>query len=273
MPELPEVQTTVSGLLRLTGCKIKKTLVYNRSLRWPIIKNIETCLENQTIINISRRAKYIIVQLDVFHLVIHLGMTGKFTFSEKNIPLKKHDHVEFFFEGTDEILRYNDPRRFGSIHLLKKQDSLDDFFLFKKLGPEPLSEEFNHEYFYNKAKSHKQSVKAFVMNSSVVVGVGNIYASEALFMSKILPSKAANQLSKKKMITLVDCIKKVLELAIEKGGSSINDYFNTNGQSGYFQIELSVYGRENLPCNICKTLIKKITIGQRSSFFCSVCQR
>ena len=271
MPELPEVETTVNGLQPIQSLTIKSFSVFNPNLRWPVDTVLPLLLKNEIALKIYRRAKYIILKFQSFYLVIHLGMTGKFTFSSPAENKKKHDHIEISFFNFNQVVRYNDPRRFGSVHLVRGK--LEDFFLIKALGVEPLSDKFFGDYLYQKARNRQQAIKAFIMNQSIVVGVGNIYASEALFMTGISPQKKSKQVSKKLMNNLADNIKTVLTHAIKKGGSSINDFFNTGGQVGYFQIEHQVYGREGLPCKICSSFIKKIVIAQRSSFFCRQCQR
>ena len=271
MPELPEVETTVNGLQPIQSLTIKAFSIFNPNLRWPVDPEISLLLENEIALKIYRRAKYIILKFKSFHLVIHLGMTGKFTFSSPAESRKKHDHIEISFFNFNQVVRYNDPRRFGSVHLVRGK--LEEFFLIKTLGVEPLSDEFSGDYLFQKARNRQQAIKAFIMNQSIVVGVGNIYASEALFMTGIPPQKKSKQVSKKLMSNLTDNIKTVLTHAIEKGGSSINDFFNTGGQAGYFQIEHQVYGREGLPCKKCGSFIKKVIIAQRSSFFCHQCQR
>ena len=254
MPELPEVETTVNGLQPIQSLTIKSFSVFNPNLRWPVDPVLPLLLKNEIALKIYRRAKYIVLKFQSFYLVIHLGMTGKFTFSSPAENKKKHDHIEISF------FNFN-------------RGKLEDFFLIKALGVEPLSDKFFGDYLYQKARNRQQAIKAFIMNQSIVVGVGNIYASEALFMTGISPQKKSKQVSKKLMNNLADNIKTVLTHAIKKGGSSINDFFNTGGQAGYFQIEHQVYGREGLPCKICSSFIKKIVIAQRSSFFCRQCQR
>lgn len=270
MPELPEVEVTVRGLKPIIKNKIKAFQIFNSSLRWPVDYNLCEILKNQIILKVERRAKYILINLLDGYLIIHLGMTGKLTFADSQSKRKKHDHIEIHFENDSQVIRYNDPRRFGSIHFT--QGDLKNFFLLKNLGVEPLSENFDTEYLFKKTRLRKQKIKALIMNHQVVVGVGNIYASEALFMSNIRPSKKASSVSKKNINELVKNIKKILKVAIQKGGSTLNDFINTNGESGYFQIEHKVYGRAGSSCVNCSSLIKKIVIGQRSSFYCPTCQ-
>ena len=271
MPELPEVETTVRGIKSIESSVIDSIDVFNPNLRWPISKDISSFLNNQKILNIHRRAKYIIIHCSDVYLVIHLGMTGKLVFAKCEDVLMKHDHFQIKLANNDQVIRYNDPRRFGSIHLVKGK--LEDFKLLSSLGLEPLSEDFDGNYLFTKAQKRNVPIKTFIMNHHIVVGVGNIYASEALFLSGIRPSISVTRVSRKKMEGLVKNIKYVLSIAIKKGGSTISDFMNTKGEEGYFQIDHQVYNRAGKPCNKCGTSIKKIIIGQRSSFFCSTCQR
>jgi len=271
MPELPEVETTRRGLLPLVGHKISNVQIRNSSLRWPINPNIKRLLADKIILSVERRAKYLFLNFDNGALIIHLGMSGRMQITPQNEELKKHDHVIFEFAGVKKILRYHDPRRFGSIHWHK--DNINTHFLIQSLGPEPLSNDFNQEYLYKRLRNKKQCIKNSIMDSHLVVGVGNIYASEALFLSKICPQKSSSKLTKKNVHELVESIKMVINDAIQKGGSSLNDFTAVDGKLGYFQQEHRVYGRENLPCYRCQEPIKKILLGQRSSFFCKRCQK
>ena len=270
MPELPEVETTVRGIKSIESSVIERIDVFNPNLRWPISNDLSFFLDNKKILSVYRRAKYIIIKCSNAHLVIHLGMTGKLVFAQSKDNLKKHDHMQIKFANSDQVIRYNDPRRFGSAHLVKNK--LEDFRLLSNLGIEPLAEEFDGNFLFTKARNRNVPIKAFIMNHLIVVGVGNIYASEALFLSGIRPSIPARRVTRQKMEALVKNIKYVLSIAIEKGGSTISDFMNTKGEQGYFQIDHQVYNREGQPCNKCGAKIKKIIIGQRSSFFCSRCQ-
>ena len=270
MPELPEVETTVRGIKSIDSSVIEKIEVFNPNLRWPVPNDLPSFLSGKKILNVYRRAKYIIIKCSNACLVIHLGMSGKLVFAKSSETLKKHDHIQITFINNDQVIRYNDPRRFGSAHLVK--DKLEDFKLLANLGLEPLAVEFDGNYLFTKARKRNVSIKIFIMNHYIVVGVGNIYASEALFLSGIRPTVPACKVTRKKMEILVKNIKHVLSLAIEKGGSTISDFMNTKGEQGYFQIDHQVYNREGQPCNKCGVKIKKIIIGQRSSFFCNTCQ-
>ncbi len=270
MPELPEVETTVRGIKSIESSVIEKIEVFNPNLRWPVSNELSSFLSSKKILSVYRRAKYIIIKCSNAYLIIHLGMTGKLVFAKPSDTLKKHDHIQITFTNNDQVIRYNDPRRFGSAHLVK--DKLEDFRLLANLGLEPLAAEFDGNYLFIKARKRNVPIKTFIMNHHIVVGVGNIYASEALFLSEIRPLVPACKVTRKKMEILVKNIKHVLLIAIEKGGSTISDFMNTKGEQGYFQIDHQVYNREGQPCNKCGTKIKKIIIGQRSSFFCSTCQ-
>ncbi len=271
MPELPEVQTTVKGLQSIVGATIKSINIINPNLRWPIQIDKFHQLINLKIHSISRRAKYIEIDFGFFWLIIHLGMTGRLFIVREKAILNKHDHVEFALKKPNQTLIFNDVRRFGSMHLVEK-NKLDQFFLYKELGPEPLLEGFNVDYLFKVSRNKKISVKSLIMNSKYVVGVGNIYANEALFLSKIKPTRIAQKLKKLECEKLVINIKKILKLAIKKGGTTIKDFMNPSQGSGYFQINLRVYGKENLACPVCSTKILRIVQNQRSSFYCSVCQ-
>jgi formamidopyrimidine-DNA glycosylase len=271
MPELPEVQTTVDGLQSIVGTTVESINIINPNLRWPIQKNKFNKLINLKLHSISRRAKYIELDFGPYWLIIHLGMTGRLFFLQEKVTLSKHDHVLFSLKKPSQALIFNDVRRFGSMHLVEK-NKLNKFFLYQNLGPEPLLEDFNTEYLFKVSRNKKISAKSLIMNSKYVVGVGNIYANEALFLSKIKPSRIAQKLKKWECEELVTNIKKILKLAIKKGGTTIKDFMNPNQGSGYFQINLSVYGKENLPCPICGSKILRTVQNQRSSFYCPICQ-
>tara|TARA_B100000780_G_scaffold90012_1_gene62155 strand:- start:1363 stop:2181 length:819 start_codon:yes stop_codon:yes gene_type:complete len=271
MPELPEVEVTRLGLTPLLNLKINQVIIRNYSLRWPILPNLKKILINQVLRKLSRRGKYILAELTSGTLIIHLGMSGRICITKKNEPPKKHDHVDIIFGDSEKvIMRYRDPRRFGSIHWTEKNPY--EHKLIKKLGPEPLSDKFSVEYLYHKLKNKKQCIKNSIMDSHIVVGVGNIYASESLYYSGIKPNRGSNRVLKTEVSVLVKEIKRVISLAISKGGSTLNDFLDVNGENGYFQDEHKVYGRENEPCLKCKTPITQLKLGQRSSFFCKKCQ-
>ena len=269
MPELPEVETTCQGISpHIVNQTIKHLVVRCANLRWPIPKNLSNQLSHQQITAVSRRAKYILIHTTNGIIICHLGMSGCLKVTQPDVSLEKHDHFDLVLEHC--VLRYNDPRRFGC--LLFTQDPLEQHPLFEHLGPEPLAAQFNAAYLQKKAQRSKSSIKTFIMNQKIVVGVGNIYASEALFLAKIHPKRAAHRISRIRLEQLVDAIKSVLAKAITAGGTTLKDFYRSDGQPGYFKQELCVYDRDNQPCRRCNTKIKKIILGQRSSFYCTVCQ-
>tara|TARA_S200000501_G_scaffold378660_1_gene442593 strand:- start:2630 stop:3448 length:819 start_codon:yes stop_codon:yes gene_type:complete len=272
MPELPEVQTTIDGITPyLINKTILKCTISVKKLRWELQKDIAKKIVNIKITGITRRAKYIIISGENLYLTIHLGMTGTLRIANRNELKKKHDHFEMQLDSK-VILRFNDPRKFGMIFYSTESPLLTNR-LFFNLGPEPLSKDFSAAYLYKASKNRNVAIKSLLMNSKIVVGIGNIYASESLFLSKIRPDRISKKLTKKNCEDLVTSIKKVLKSAIKKGGSSINDYINVDGKSGYFQYDFKVYGRTAKPCHICQSDILQIKINQRSSFYCKKCQR
>jgi len=272
MPELPEVEITRLGLEPLINYKVSKVFIRNSSLRWPVNKSLQKILIGMKLISLKRRGKYILAEFPNGTLIIHLGMSGHLCIVPKDREIKKHDHVDIVFDNEGhKILRYNDPRRFGCI--LWTEDSPLDHKLIKNLGPEPLTNDFDGEYLFQKLRKRSVPIKNAIMNSHIVVGVGNIYASEALFHAKIRPQRQAHKVSRYEVTNLVTSIKDTIENAILKGGSSISNFFDVNGKNGYFQNEHQVYGRKDKPCILCKTLIQQITLGQRSSFYCKNCQK
>jgi len=268
MPELPEVETTKNGLERLlTNRKITKVEILNSNLRWVVDQSIKSKITNQTIRSFTRRGKYIIFNLEKGYLMVHLGMSGKINVVDINEPSKKHDHFLLFFKNI--VMRFNDPRRFGSIFYL---DSLNHK-LIDNLGVEPLEDSFHKNYLFKNSRNKTQNVKAFIMDSKVVVGVGNIYACESLFKTGINPKTQANKISKQRYIYLTENVKKVLTKAIRAGGTTLQDFAKVDGKPGYFSQELSVYGRENENCYNCNGKIKRIVQNQRSTFYCPKCQK
>ncbi|MGI9227649.1 MAG: bifunctional DNA-formamidopyrimidine glycosylase/DNA-(apurinic or apyrimidinic site) lyase [Gammaproteobacteria bacterium] len=269
MPELPEVETTRRGISpHVIDKKINKVITRQRQLRWPIPRNLNALTKNQKIKNITRRGKYLLFQTDAGHIILHLGMSGSLRIVANDSIPKKHDHVDFVF--SSQILRFHDPRRFGTI-LWTCEDPLQHKLLLE-LGPEPLNEEFNGAHLHTQAKTRKVNVKNFIMNSYIVVGVGNIYASEALFLSGIHPQRAAGRISAERYIVLAENIKKVLQSAIEMGGTTLRDFVREDGKPGYFANQLNVYNKKGQPCPRCNTPIQARVLGQRSSFFCKNCQ-
>ena len=271
MPELPEVETTRLGLKPLLKKTIQEMVVRDHRLRWPIDVNIKNIIKNKVIHDVRRRAKYLVFVLDEGFLLIHLGMSGRLSIVSKKENIKKHDHVDFIFQDSELLLRFNDPRRFGSIHYEEKE--IEQHFLIKHLGLEPLEKEFNSDYLFKKSRKKTQCIKNTIMDSRVVVGVGNIYASESLFLAAIKPTRRSGSMTKYECERLVAAIKKIIGDAIKMGGSSINDYASADGSLGYFQQEHKVYGKAGFPCSQCGQLIVKKVLGQRSSFFCKQCQK
>jgi formamidopyrimidine-DNA glycosylase len=270
MPELPEVETTRRGLEpRLQGKTLQAVKVRDGRLRWPVPRNINALLTGAKLLSIKRRGKYLLFDFGKIFQIVHLGMSGSLRFVHKDEPPAVHDHVEWFFSGN-EILRLRDPRRFGAVLLTSDPASHS---LLAHLGPEPLTTDFDGKYLHSACRSRRTSIKNLIMDSRVVVGVGNIYASESLFRAGIRPSRAAGRLNKAECGRLAAAIKVTLQNAVNAGGSSLRDYVSTDGELGYFQLHTKVYDREGLPCKVCGTPIKKLKTGQRSTFYCPACQK
>ena len=274
MPELPEVETTRRGIAPyIEGCTIKDVIVRECRLRWPVTDNIQQMLIGQTIRGVTRRAKYLLLQTANGHLLIHLGMSGSLRVlmdDALNNQHGKHDHVDIVLQGGLR-LRYSDPRRFGAI--LWTEEPPANHKLLKNLGPEPLGSEFTAQRLYQLSQGKKQAVKTFIMDNHVVVGVGNIYASEALFKAEIRPDRTSGRISQVRYERLTKAIKETLAKAIEQGGTTLRDFVGGDGKPGYFKQELAVYGRAGQPCLICGKMIRELKLGGRSSCFCDHCQR
>ena len=270
MPELPEVETTCRGIApHMLEQTISRIIVRNRQLRWPIPTMLGKKLQGEKIASIYRRGKYILLQVSHGTTLFHLGMSGSLRLVDENEAAEKHDHFDLVLTNG-LCLRLRDPRRFGSILWAGKEPLQHK--LLKSLGPEPLEEDFTASYLHAKSRQRKQCVKTFIMDSHIVVGVGNIYASESLFRCGIHPSRAAGRVSKLRYESLVKMIKQVLNEAIQKGGTTLRDFVNGSGEPGYFAQKLNVYGREGEACRVCKKPIRQITLAQRSTFYCLVCQ-
>ena len=277
MPELPEVETVSQGIKsKLLNHKISKVIVKRRDLRFRMDTKLEQKITNTKINSVSRRAKYILINLDNgLTVIIHLGMSGRIVVedlkSSKNIF--KHTHLEIITTGKKKM-KFIDPRRFGSV-LLHETNNLNTHKLIKNLAPEPLTKEFNATYLFKALKGRSANIKSIIMNQFIVVGVGNIYASESLYKAKIRPGRQAKSLSLTECVLLAKYIKKVLKRSIKLGGSSINDYSLVDGNLGFFQREFEVYGKEGKICRkkTCHSKILRIVIAQRSSFYCSKCQK
>ena len=271
MPELPEVETTRRGIREHVEQQIvKKVIIRQPKLRWPIPARLTKILPGQKIHSISRRAKYLIFSCDAGHVILHLGMSGSLRVLDANIPAEKHDHIDFIFTNG-KCLRLRDPRRFGAVLFTK--DDPAQHKLLKSLGPEPLSKPFTAEYLFTISRKRKLTIKSFIMDSKIVVGVGNIYASEALFRAGVHPKRAAGKVTKEKYTLLSTAIKEVLTEAIKAGGTSLRDFTQSDGKPGYFKQSLNVYGRKGEPCNNCKKPITQSVIAQRSTYYCTQCQK
>jgi len=269
MPELPEVETTCRGIQAiLHGNTINRIIIRNHRLRWPIPPIIKK-LKNLKVLKISRRAKYILLETSKGCFIIHLGMSGRLKVVAQNEAIRKHDHVDFIL-ANEKILRYTDPRRFGAI--LWTSDAPLNHPLFAKLGPEPFAKEFNEKYLFAKANKKKITIKQLIMDQTTVVGVGNIYACEALFVAKLLPTRLSSSLTLDECKQLILAIQKILKQAIKAGGTTLKDFLSIEGNPGYFLQKLLVYGRENKQCVMCNTLLKNIRINQRATVFCENCQ-
>ena len=270
MPELPEVEITRQGLLPLINQTVSRVVIRNPSMRWPIPNHLPTTLANQSLLSLKRRAKYILAEFENGTLLIHLGMSGHISLLDRNYPPEKHDHFDIQFQNQ-QVLRLNDPRRFGAV--LWAGESPETHVLLSSLGPEPLSDAFNGQYLFKQIRKRKAAIKVTIMDAKLVVGVGNIYANESLFRSRINPQLPANQLSLKQCERLEAEIKTTLAAALKAGGSSLRDFAAVNGKPGYFKQSYFVYGRADQPCKVCSNLIKNIRLGQRSTFFCQHCQK
>lgn len=277
MPELPEVETTMRGISPLLKQQVQQVIIRHPTLRWPIPSHLNTTLAQLTLTRLSRRAKYIVAEFCradgslVGNLILHLGMSGRICLLAHDEPAAKHDHFEIHFV-QGQVMRLRDPRRFGAV-LWVDGDAVADHALIKTLGPEPLELGFTGEYLYRHTRTRTAPIKTTIMDSHLVVGVGNIYASESLFRAGINPKTAANKVSKVKCERLVAEIKATLAEAIEAGGSSLRDFFGVDGNPGYFQQTYFVYGRTGESCRNCQKPITQIKQGQRSTFYCSQCQR
>jgi formamidopyrimidine-DNA glycosylase len=275
MPELPEVETTRAGLApHLEGRRVRSVLLRRPDLRWPIPPEIGECLPGQRIAAVRRRAKYLLLDTAAGSALLHLGMSGSLRVLPEEAPVRDHDHVDLALEGFDgkpgRILRFNDPRRFGC---LLWQPAGETHELLRALGPEPLSEAFDGEYLFERSRGRQAPVKSFLMDQKVVVGVGNIYAAEALFAAGISPLRAAGKVSRERYAALAEEVKRILAHAIARGGTTLRDFIAPDGAPGYFEQELAAYGRGGEPCPRCGRPLKQAMIGQRASVWCGHCQR
>lgn len=271
MPELPEVETTRAGVEpHVRGARVRDVIVRQPQLRWPVSPELAHALPGQRIVAVRRRAKYLLFAAETGHICLHLGMSGRLRVVPADTPAASHDHVDIRLDNG-QTLRFNDARRFGSIFWLTGDP--EAFSLLAHLGPEPLSAAFNGAWLHARSRGRRAPVKAFVMDSATVVGVGNIYACEALHAARIHPRRPAGRIGRARYDDLAAAIKAVLADAIAVGGTTLRDYIGVNGDTGYFQLKLAAYGKAGQPCPRGCGPIRREIIGQRSTFFCPVCQR
>ena len=271
MPELPEVETITQGMIPLiTDKTIVSITIKNPNLRWPVPNDIQPLTQGKTILSVKRRSKYILLQIEENkHIIIHLGMSGSLVYTENKKHYAKHDHVILFLNKGTVCL--NDPRRFGCF--LFHEGDIETHPLLAKLGPEPTEESLDPNYLYQRLKHSKRLVKNALMDSNILPGIGNIYANEALFLSRIHPETRCEKLSQQQWHTLQKIAIITLKKAIQQGGTTLKDFLSADGKPGYFQQSLNVYGRTALPCHECQTPIEVMTISSRSSFYCPNCQK
>jgi formamidopyrimidine-DNA glycosylase len=269
VPELPEVETARRGIEpHVVGRRVVGWKIRNASLRWPV--EVPDLLAGRLLQRVSRRGKYLLLEFDAGALIIHLGMSGSLRVVSPDAPARKHDHVDLEFDGG-RVLRLNDPRRFGSV--LWQAAGTGEHWLLAGLGVEPLSDAFTGAYLKRAARGRRVSVKSMLMDGRIVVGVGNIYANEALFLARVRPTLRAGRVTLASYAQIAACIRGVLGRAIEMGGTTLRDFVNQDGQPGYFKQSLFVYGREGLPCKLCGTALTGLRLGQRATVFCPTCQR
>lgn len=271
MPELPEVETTRRGVEpHVVGRRIVELVLHEPRLRWRVPGTLPALLAGQRIHVAGRRAKYLLIELESGTLLLHLGMSGSLRVLPATTPRIAHDHFDLVLD-SGSTLRFNDPRRFGSLHYTTEAVHLHP--LLRRLAPEPFDEKFDADYFWRITRRRNVAIKQLIMNSALVVGVGNIYASEALFRARIRPRRQARSLSRDEAGKLVRAIRTVLSLAIRTGGTTLRDYVGVDGNPGYFRQKLFAYERAGKPCRRCRTPIRQITQGQRSTYYCPTCQK
>jgi len=271
MPELPEVETTRRGLApALEGRVLTRVVVRERRLRWRLPAGFEAALAGCRVREVRRRAKYLLIATDRGTLIVHLGMSGSLRIVDPALAPQPHDHVDLLLD-SGRAVRFNDPRRFGCLIFVAGDPLAHP--LLRTLGPEPLSSEFDADYLYRRTRRRRVAIKQLVMNAAIVVGVGNIYASEALFRAGLRPQRAAGRLTRAEVVRLVAAIRRVLGAAIKVGGTTLRDYVNADGLPGYFRQKLFVYERAGEPCRVCQTPIRQRVQGQRSTYWCPTCQR
>lgn len=271
MPELPEVETTRRGIEpHVVGRRIDRLLIHERRLRWPVDGTISALVAGRSIRRAGRRAKYLLLETDAGTLILHLGMSGSLRVLPSTTPRVAHDHVDIELD-SGQTLRFNDPRRFGS--LLFTRDDPETHPLLKGLAPEPLEAQFDGAYLWKITRRRSVAIKQLIMNSRLVVGVGNIYASEALFRARIRPRRQARSLKLQECARLARAIKATLTMAVKVGGTTLRDYVGADGSPGYFRQKLYVYERAGKPCRVCGHEIRQFTQGQRSTYWCARCQK
>lgn len=271
MPELPEVETTRRGISpHIQGVKVRKVIVRDSRLRWPVPDDLARLMKGRVVDTVKRRAKYLLLAMSNGTAILHLGMSGSLRIVDAKEPVNKHDHVDIVFDNG-KALRFTDPRRFGSV--LWESGDVSTHKLLAKLGPEPLSDEFDNERLFQCSRKRKVPVKTFIMDNATVVGVGNIYANEALFNAGIRPTAEAGKVSRLRYQRLTQEIKKVLAKAIEQGGTTLKDFVGGDGKPGYFKQQLNVYGRGGESCVACGKVLTELRMGQRTTVFCKRCQR
>ncbi|MBB3226304.1 formamidopyrimidine-DNA glycosylase [Luteibacter sp. Sphag1AF] len=270
MPELPEVETTRRGIEpHVVGRRVSGVVLRRADLRWPIPPEITSDLPGQRIDAVGRRAKYLLLRTAIGSALVHLGMTGVLRVLSPDVPAGKHDHVDILLD-SGQLLRYTDPRRFGSVLW---QAEGETHTLLTSLGPEPLTDDFDGDLLWHLSRGRSAPVKTFLMDNAIVVGVGNIYASEALFAAGIDPRRPAGKVSRARYGALAQEVKRILAHAIARGGTTLRDFLSPDGLPGYFYQELFVYGRAGEACKVCASPIRSVALGQRASFFCPTCQR
>ena len=271
MPELPEVETTRRGIEpHIKQCAVTDVVVRQSKLRWPIPRGLKQKLVGHKIEKVTRRAKYLLLSFDHGTLLLHLGMSGSLRIVKADSALGKHDHFDLVFDNG-KALRLTDPRRFGAV--LWTTGNPEAHELLRTLGPEPLGDDFNADYLYQRSRGRKVTIKQFIMDGKIVVGVGNIYASESLYLAGINPKTAAGKVSRERLERLASAIKQVLSEAITQGGTTLRDFVGGDGKPGYFAQQLKVYGREGEPCFGCGGAVKQVVLGQRASYYCPHCQK
>jgi formamidopyrimidine-DNA glycosylase len=271
MPELPEVETTRRGVApHVERQKVTAVRIYDRRLRWPVPRDLPRRLVGRTVDRVDRRSKYLLFRVGTDTLIVHMGMTGSLRVFNAPPPRQMHDHVDLEF-GNGVVLRYRDPRRFGA--MLWSPGSTTGHRLLASLGVEPFAAEFDADHLRRALRGRRAAIKLALMDSHVVVGVGNIYANESLFRAGIHPGRAANRVARERLGRLVDAVRDTLSEAIAKGGSTLRDYVDSSGEPGYFQLEYRVYGRHGEPCRSCAAPIRVVRLGGRATYYCPRCQR